>query len=147
MKTSWATLNRIIALGHCRHSFEDIREISRDVFHELLVRSFRTAADFFRHRLEHGFALGLFVPEPLNARSDHGVHRRELAPLHHRLGESVVFVDEGDCGLDGHAGTVSHGHAATNAGRGSAGVSGQVETGRLRFGTVPILDIAQLSNS
>ena len=120
------TSNRIIAATHCQHPFEDPREISRGVFHELLVRSFRTAADFFRHRLQYDFALGLFVPEPLNTRGDHGAYRREFAPLHHHLGESVVFVDEGDGGFDGHVATVSRSHTTINAGHGSAGISANV---------------------
>ena len=102
----------LASLARCPLPFEDPREISRNVFHEFLAGSFRTAADFFRHRLRHGFAIGLFVPEPLNARGGHGAHRREFPPLHHRLGESVVFVDEGDGGLDGHVTTVSRGHTA-----------------------------------
>ena len=92
------------------YPFEDPRKISRGVFHELLIRGVRTAADFFRHRLQHGFALGLFVPEPLNARGDHGAHRREFAPLHQHLGGSVVFIDEGDGGFDSHIATVSRSH-------------------------------------
>ena len=120
------TLNRVIAAARCQHPFEDPREISRGVFHELLVGSFRTAADFFRHRLQHGFALGLFVPEPLNTRGDHGAHRREFPSLHHHLGESVVFVDEGDGGFDGHAATVSRSHTTINTGRELAGISTSV---------------------
>ena len=124
------TLNRVIAAAYCQHPFEDPREISRGVFHELLVRSFRTAADLFRHRLQHGFAFGLFVPKPLNARGDHGAHRREFASLHHRLGESVVFVDEGDGGFDGHAATVLRSHTIINTGRGFAGISTSVTVRR-----------------
>ena len=126
------TLNRIIAAARCQHPFEDPREIPRGVFHELLVRSFRPAADLFRHRLQHGFAFGLFVPKPLNTRGDHGAHRREFASLHHRLGESVVFVDEGDGGFDGHAATVSRSHTIINTGRGFAGISTSVTVRRLR---------------
>ena len=60
------------------------------------------------------FVLGLFVPGPLNTRGDHGAHRREFTPFHHRLGESVVFVDEGDGGFDSHVATVSCNHPAIN---------------------------------
>ena len=88
------TLNRVIDSAAREDLIEDSHEIAGDVLHELRVGRLGAAANFLGHGTQHGSALGLIVPKPLNACGDHGAHRPELASLHRRLGEGVMLVDK-----------------------------------------------------
>ena len=61
--------------------------------HEFFVQGPRATVDFIGYGIQRGLAFAFFVPKLLNARRNHHAHLCKFDPLHRRLCEGMVPVD------------------------------------------------------